>query len=136
MTPRLIWPAPLHIEKLIRGGAPENTNARELVGDAERVEYVIPAQRGNAIRHLPGFSQEGNDSEISCWFVVRIVDAKRINYTPGRGDRVTKHGKWNEELYVQVIEPAGHYSDGPTLLRLYCADRAPAMAPSNQVSAW
>jgi hypothetical protein len=124
----LIKPATLVVEAIEKAESPYDEDYREPIGDPKRTTYKIKAQRWNVHRQIPAFSAIGVDEQVRCWFTIRQIDAEKLGWTPRRGDRCVKYGRFDIELYIINTEPMGHWEKGSTIMRLYCTDRRPAAA--------
>lgn len=125
-VPRLLRPALLVVEAIEKGTTVYDDDYREPIGDPDRTEYRIMAQRSNVHRQMPAFEQAGVNEQVRGWFTIRIRDAEALGWTPRRGDRFVKFGRHGIELYAVNPEPIGHWEKGATLLRIYFSDRRPA----------
>lgn len=70
----------------------------------------------------------GGAREDSIGYIVfRVVDLKARNQTIERGDRFTKVGLVDTDLYVVNVTPMGHWPDqgGATLMHAHFTDRQP-----------
>lgn len=126
--PNLLKPAILTIEAVDKSSTVYHERFREPVGDVRRTTLTIPAQRWNVHRQMPSFDQGGVSEQFRGWWTIRRVDTIKYGWTPTRGDKAIKFGAHVTELYINQIEPMGHWENGPELFRCYFSDRRPAAA--------
>lgn len=102
----------------------------ETVNSVVRTQVTFPAQVvfGNTQQDTE-FSQLGVDEESGGYLVVRRVDLKNKGITLKRGDKITKLGDQEVELWLMhgLNKPAAQFSSlgGFTLERVPFADRNP-----------
>jgi hypothetical protein len=131
-VPRLIRPALLIVEAIVKADSPYDEDYREPIGDPKRTTYQIRAQRWNVHRQVPHFEQIGPNEQVRGWFTIRQTDLAPSGWTPRRGDRCVKFGRFDIELYIVNTEPMAHWENGAEIMRLYFTDRRPAAAEPNK----
>lgn len=130
MLPNLVHPVPVTMEPIDRVSTPMNRRAREPVQAAARAAAVIvigqlsaslriKAQRNSRLGRVEG--EEG-------YVLFRVFDLNAKGVDLQEGDRVTKIGIYELNVYVHRVEPVGNYPDqsGPSLLKAFLRDRAEA----------
>lgn len=125
--PRLLFASRVVIEQLDRSATVYDEFTREPVGNPDRTTtYTVRAQRWNVHRQQPGWDVMGPEEQRRGWLTFNTRDIAAAGYTPKIGDRVVRFGRKTVELYLNQIEPIGHYEDGEELTRAYFSDRRPA----------
>lgn len=135
--PDLIEPIPVEIQPLDKANTPASTGVagrREFSGTRKRKTTVIlQAQVVFGDRDIKTkFTQLGPDEQIKGYILVRFKDLKDKGLVLKRGDKITKLGQLNVELFLThgQGDPAAHFtsigSGGEfTLVRAPFGDRNP-----------
>jgi len=126
--PNLLHPVPITIQQQDAPNTKVDDIFREPVQQSARKAKVVlqgQVKWGQDESLVPG---KGGPKEDSDGYVLfRYVDQSTVGVTLKRGDRFTKLGKIDVDVYIVSIEPMGHWQDqgGATLFRAYFKDRQP-----------
>ena len=116
--PRLIRPVWITITPRDNSETAYDPDSREAIGQVIRygAEVRIKAQVRFQSKDSPDYRSDEDESGNNLMF--RYKDLRKRGYEPARGDRVTKVGHLDTNLYMDKFEPCGHYPDkgGATLL--------------------
>ena len=130
--PNLNHPVDVVLHQISRGTTFMDEDAREPVQHAARESSVtVPGQTRwvSAMEARPGRSGVAEDER--GYVVFRAVDLTAESVTLARGDRISKIGLEDCDVYITRIQPEGHYPDqgGATLFKAYFGDRQPSRQP-------
>jgi len=59
------------------------------------------------------------------YIVLLITDMTTLGYTSNQGDKLVSINGEVVNYYLNPLRPAGHYQDGPTLMKISFEDRRP-----------
>lgn len=126
-TPNLIHPVSVVIERRNLSTTIYDEETREPVRQVtRRTEVTIKAQILWDFHEDPKGRPLGLELDESGYILARMKDLLADGVSLGFGDRITKIGALDVELYITRTRPMGHYpAGGATLLRCYFADRDP-----------
>jgi len=76
-------------------------------------------------------SMAGRVDESRGYVLLRKIDLDNASVSISIGDNIIKVGTIDHDLYVNELEPLGHYGDqgGHTMLKCYFNDRSPSRVP-------
>lgn len=130
----LIEPINITIQQIDKTATPfpsGRSGRKYPVNHVERkVDVILPAQVVHGDRDQKGnFTQLGADEQRKGYFLVRYEDLTNKGIILKRGDKITKMGQFDVELYIthSTGDPAAHFSGigGFTLVRVPFQDRDP-----------
>ena len=127
-VPRLIHPVNITVQREDKAATIVDEDFREPVQKAARkTEFIAKGQvHWGADEKLdPNFGGSREDSD--GWVLFRYADLRAIGEEVKRGDRFTKLGLIDTDVYVVEVKPMGHWQDqsGATIMRAYFKDRQP-----------
>ena len=128
--PNLIHPVAVVIEPIQRSQTIVDDDYGE---EFESTDYGVPVTikgqikwgKDDKLRPTDLGAESGSDGYV----LFRKVDLATLSLSdPKQGDRISKLGTVNVDVYVVEVRHEGHYSDqsGPTLVKAYFKDRNPA----------
>jgi len=150
LTPTLLHPVPVHLQRAVRSATKSDPLAREPVrqlwktgqgpglGDVTVLEAQVNWNTADSFRGRPEVRPGGVEEESQGYFLVRYADllaagvaTENLDGTisPGiaRGDRIVRIGRTAVNLYVSYFRDVAFYPEdgGATLLEVRFTDRAP-----------
>ena len=131
--PRLIHPIPVEIRQISRTKTKWDDKAREPIGRIVRDNVVQLEAQVRWVRieqPIADFNGIRHDSKGTLTFRYRDLDEAGITLV--RGDKVSKIGNRNTDMFLDHFEDAGNYQDfsGATLLVVTMVDRDPGESTS------
>lgn len=126
--PNLLHPVPITIQRMDASETIVDPAFRETVQQAIRHPDVIVQGQVKWGQDRSLFASKGGPTEDSDGYVLfRYFDLTLLSIEINRGDRFTKLGRIETDVYVVKLEPMGHWGDqgGATLVRAYFKDRQP-----------
>lgn len=129
VQPNLIHPVKITVQRELKTATIVDADFREPVQQAARKsQFIVSGQvswgQDQALMMTSGGATEDSDGYV----LFRYIDLQRIGESVVRGDRITKTGKIDVDVYVVRVQPMGHWPDigGATIFRAYFKDRAPS----------
>lgn len=128
-VPNLLHPVPISVEKIDRASTYYDPDAREPIMQAARKTIVVVPGQVNWGTQKGLEPQKAGPREGATGYVLfRHTDLTAAGLTLEDNDRFAKLGNVETDVYIDRLEHEGHYPDqgGPTLVKAYFSDRAPA----------
>lgn len=124
-NPRLLHPVPVIIEVRDLSQTIFDDDAREPVRQVERSTAVtVNAQILWDFRNDPKPLEGGLEYLESGYILVKLTEIRALGLDFKFGDRITKIGDLDTELYITRSRPMAHYPpNGAALMRYYFGDR-------------
>lgn len=127
-VPNLIHPIDVTVQREDKAATIVDADFREPVQKAARAtEFTIKGQVrwGSDEKLDPQLG--GPREESDGWVLFRYADLRAIGEELKRGDRFTRLGLIDTDVYVVEVKPMGHWQDqsGATIMRAYFRDRQP-----------
>lgn len=130
VLPRLIHPVDVELEQQDAGSTHYDRDAREPVQRvARKIKVTVPGQvKWGAFQDVDDY-EAGPISDASGYVLFRYVDLTARSATVNKGDRITKIGQQERDLYINRLMPVGHYPDqgGAAMVKAFFSDRQPAV---------
>lgn len=128
MIPRLLHAVDISIERIDKDETLYDPDTRAPIGQAARREEVVcPGQVKwyNAVELQ--MIAEGAVESANGYVLFRYVDLEKRGITIARGDRFTKLGNQDTDVYVVRLEPTVHLprAGGAVMVKAHFADRKP-----------
>lgn len=131
--PRLIHPVNIVIRQTVPASTAYDEDAREPIQRvSEGAQVTVPGQPnfrgvGKGIR-IQSYTAGGVDEEVFAYILFRYLDLNALAIDLKPNDRIVQIGHLAMDAYICYLMPSGHYPDtnGPSLVKAYFKDRAPA----------
>lgn len=126
--PMLLHPIPVSIQVSMPANTFFDDDFRETVQQSARSATVIVNGQPKWGKDVSLDMQKGGAREDSIGYVLfRYVDLDAASVDLKRGDRFTKIGTRDVEVYITEMLPEAHWDDqgGPTTVKAFFTDRQP-----------
>lgn len=126
--PMLLHPIPVSIQVSLPDDTFYDDDFRETVQQSARASTVIVNGQPKWGKDQALDMQRGGAREDSIGYVLfRYVDLSYKSVELKRGDRITKIGTIDVDVYITELLPEAHWDDqgGPTIVKAFFIDRQP-----------
>lgn len=131
--PNLLHKSLIIIRQQNRGDTEYDDDAREAIqvvkkSNEVRVQGQVSYKgAGRGDLNLE-FSETGRSKKGKGYILFRFVDLRALGIELAENDQIIKMGHREVDLWIERLQPEGHYEDqdGATLLKAHLTDRKPA----------
>jgi hypothetical protein len=126
--PNLLHPVPIYIQQIDTDNTLYDDEFREFIGQETLTEAVmVPGQVKQTFDYSVKSARRGRKEDSSGYILFRYVDLNAAGITLALNDRISKIGTIDTDVYINVLEPEGHYEaiGGPTVVKAYFTDKQP-----------
>jgi hypothetical protein len=127
--PNLLHRTQVTVQQIVTGTTRYDEDTREPIQQAARdVSKTVPGQVLWGADRNYSSAPQGPDEGSDGYVLFRYVDLRAAGLTLAREDRISRMGHLEVDVYIQKLQPMGHYADqnGPALVRAYFKDRQPS----------
>ena len=127
--PNLLHPVPITIQQRDIAVTKYDDDFREPIQKVSRtISKIIPGQVKWGIEDSLNLTKGGIQEKSNGYILFRYVDLAASKVVLQLGDRFANIGGLIVDLYITGFQPIGHYpsAGGPTLLKVFFADRQPS----------